>query len=258
MEKRVLVCLNKEDWYDARDRERLLGQIREQVKPFVDGSDVVAVRAQTSLRPRIRVLPDGSQSEESVEVSPDIAPLASRMLDIVRRDGRDLLLANLLLQSRGLIEEARRRVQESLDRRAWETVDAYMWGAGGAAALSPLPVVDLVAGSAITAKMVVELARIYRQDIDLNTAVTLLAQLGKNFLAILGVTAAGPGDRRDQCLAAQDGSGHRHDRRRIPAGSRPGARDSLDRCRVHRVFQERDAAARRRLGLRWPGANGSE
>ena len=192
MEKRVLVCLNKEDWYDARDRDRLLGQIREQVKSFVDGSDVLAVRAQTTMRPRIRVLPDGSHSEESVEVSPDIAPLASRMLEIVRRDGRDLLLANLLLQSRGLIEEARLRVQESLDRRAWETVDAYMWGAGGAAALSPLPVIDLLAGSAISAKMVVELARVYRQDIDLNAAVTLLAQLGKNLLAILGVTAAAP------------------------------------------------------------------
>lgn len=192
MEKRVLVCLNKADWYDARDRDRLLGQIREQVKPFVEEADVVAVRAQTTMRPRVRVLPDGSQAEESVEVSPDIEPLANRMLEIVRRDGRDLLLANLLLQSRGLIEEARRRVQETLDRRARGTVDAYMWGAGGAAALSPLPVVDLVAGSAITAKMVVELARIYRQDIDWDTAVKLLAQLGKNLLAILGVNAAAP------------------------------------------------------------------
>jgi GTP-binding protein EngB required for normal cell division/uncharacterized protein (DUF697 family) len=192
MQKRVLVCLNKGDWFEPSDRERLLQQIRDQVRASVVPQDVVAVRSQATQRSRYRVLADGSQSEESVPVPADIAPLADRMLQIVRRDGRDLLLANLLLQSRGLVEEARQRVQQALDRRAWETVDKYMWGAGSVAALSPLPVLDLVAGCAISTKMVVDLARVYRQDIDLQTVVTLLAQLGKNLLAILGVSAAAP------------------------------------------------------------------
>ena len=65
-------------------------------------------------------------------------------------------------------------------------------GAGGAAALSPLPIVDLIVGSALSAKMVVELARVYRQSMDLESAVQLLSQLGKNLIAILGVTAATP------------------------------------------------------------------
>jgi uncharacterized protein (DUF697 family) len=114
------------------------------------------------------------------------------MLEVVRRDGRDLLLANLLLRSRGLVEESRRRVQEALDKRAWEIVDRYTWGAGAAAAISPLPILDLLAGSALTAKMVVDLAKVYRQPMDLNSAVTLLAQLGKNLVAILGVNLAAP------------------------------------------------------------------
>jgi uncharacterized protein (DUF697 family) len=114
------------------------------------------------------------------------------MLQVVRRDGRDLLLANLLLQSRGLVEEARERVQESLDKRAWEIVDKYMWGAGGAAALSPLPFLDLAAGGAISVKMIVDLARVYRQDIDLDAAVRILGQLGKNLVTILGVNLATP------------------------------------------------------------------
>jgi hypothetical protein len=192
MEKRVLICLNKEDWYDDRERDALLSQIRQQVAEFARPEDTVAVRAQPTQRTRVRVLPDGTRCEESVEVSPDIRSLAERMMTIVRRDGRDLLLANLLLQSRGLVEEARHRVQQSLDRRAWELVDKYMWGAGGAAALSPLPVLDLAAGCAISTKMVVDLAQVYRQDVDLNAAVKLLAQLGKNLLAILGTSVAAP------------------------------------------------------------------
>jgi len=114
------------------------------------------------------------------------------MLQVIRRDGRDLLLANLLLQSRGLVEQARSRVQEALDKRAYEIVEKYMWGAGGAAALSPLPLLDLAAGGAVTVKMVVDLARVYRQDVDMEAAVQLLAQLGKNLVAILGVSLATP------------------------------------------------------------------
>lgn len=192
MEKRVVVCLNKEDWYDEHDRRALIGQIRAQVKEFVRSEDIVAVRSRTTERERVRVLPDGSQVEEQVEVPVDIAPLAERMLRIVSGDGRELLLANLLLQSRGLVDEARERVRDALDQKAAALVDKYMWGAGGAAALSPFPILDLVAGCAISTKMVVDLGQIYRQEVDLNTAVTLLGQLGKNLLAILGVSAATP------------------------------------------------------------------
>jgi uncharacterized protein (DUF697 family) len=83
-------------------------------------------------------------------------------------------------------------VREALDRRAWQTVDRYAWGAGGAVALSPFPFVDLAVGCAISSKMVVDLARIYRQNIDTESAVKLLGELGKNLLAILGVSAATP------------------------------------------------------------------
>jgi uncharacterized protein (DUF697 family)/GTPase SAR1 family protein len=192
MEKRVLVCLNKEDWYDDRDRERLLGQLREQVKEFVAGEDVVAVRSRPVTRPRVRLLADGSENQEQVPISPEISALADRMLKVVRGEGESLLLANLLLQSRGLVDEAKRRVREALDRRAWQTVDRYAWGAGGAVALSPFPLVDLAAGCAISSKMVVDLARIYRQDIDTQSAVKLLGELGKNLIAILGLSAATP------------------------------------------------------------------
>jgi small GTP-binding protein len=192
MEKRVLICLNKEDWYDADERKSLLGQIRQQVKSYVEADDIVTVRSQITQRPRVRVLSNGTETEELVDVPIDISPLADRMMKIVKRDGRDLLLGNLLLQSRGLVDEARRRVEDALDRRAWETVDKYMWGAGGAAALNPFPLVDLIAGCAISTKMVVDLGRVYRQDIDLNAAVTLVGQLGKNLISILGVSAATP------------------------------------------------------------------
>lgn len=192
MEKRVLLCLNKADWYEPTEQAKLAGQLAAQVRGIVQPGDVLAVRSQSAVRTRVRVLAGGGEQEEQVTEPPDIGPLAERMLAVVRRDGHDLLLANLLLQSRGLVEEARRRVQEALDRRAWEIVDRYTWACGAAAALSPLPLLDLFASSALVVKMVVDLGRVYRQEIDANIAVNLLAQLGKNLIAILGVNAAAP------------------------------------------------------------------
>jgi len=192
MEKRVLLCLNKEDWYEPPERGVLLDQLAAQAKDWIERADVVAVSALPVHRRRVRVRADGSEVEEAVEVPPDIGGLAQRMMEVIHRDGRDLLLANLLLRSRGLLESARARVEAALDERAWEIVNRSMWGAGGAAALSPLPLVDLVAGSAVSVKMVVDLAAVYRQDVDLQVAVRMLGQLGKNLLSILGVSAVTP------------------------------------------------------------------
>jgi len=192
MEKPILVCLNKSDWYGDDEKAALLGQISEQVRGLVKQQDVLAVRSQPTVRTRVRVLAGGEQQEEQVAVPADIGPLARRMLEVVRSGGRDLLLANLLLRSRGLVEEAHRLVEDAIDAKAREIVDRYTWACGAAAALSPLPLLDLFASSALTVKMVIDLARIYRQELDFEFAVNLLAQLGKNLIAILGVNAAAP------------------------------------------------------------------
>jgi small GTP-binding protein len=192
MEKRIVVCLNKEDWYDDRQRAELLGQIAEQVTPMVKAADVVSVRSQPVSRRRVKVLADGTEEEDSATEPADISPLARRMMAIVERDGRELLLANLLLQSRGLVDESKARVLAALDERADALIAKYMWAAGGATAINPIPLLDLAGGSAITVKMVLDLAGIYQQKIDADTVVTLLGQLGKNLLAMVGATAATP------------------------------------------------------------------
>jgi len=192
MQKRIVVCLNKEDWYDAPQRDELLRQLAEQVTPSVKAADVVAVRSRPTKRRRVHVLSDGTEQDEEVPVEPDIGPLARQMLSIVERDGRDLLLANLLLQSRGLVDEAKDRVVATLNERADEVISKYMWAAGGAAAINPFPLLDLAGGSAITVKMVLDLANVYGQKIDTDTIVTLLGQLGKNLIAMVGASAAAP------------------------------------------------------------------
>jgi small GTP-binding protein len=191
MEKRVLVCLNKTDWYSDTDRQKLLGQLQRQTASLVNPRDILAIQAQPGFRKRRTVLSDGTETEEQVEVPPDIETLAMRLNDVIQNDGKRLIMANLLLQSRGLVEKARARVQESLDQRAWRIVDRYMWGAGGAAAIAPT-FVDLAVGIGINTKMILDLAEVYQQKVDLDTASTWLGEMGKNLISVLGMNAAAP------------------------------------------------------------------
>lgn len=190
MEKRIIVCLNKTDWYSDEDRDKLIGQIDRQTDGIVRDQDIVAIQAQPGSRIRKRILTDGSEVDETVEIPADIAPLADQMMTVLQSDSKELLLANLLLQSRGLVEKAKGRVKDSLDQKAWSVVDKYMWGAGGVAAINPFPVIDLVAGSAISTKMVIDLAEVYQQKVDLETASQWLSEMGKNLVGFLGAQGA--------------------------------------------------------------------
>ncbi len=192
MEKRIIVCLNKSDWYNQVDRAKLTEQIARQTLEFVKTEDVVSIQAEVGFRVRRVVSANGAELEERIPVDPNIAPLAERMTTVLKRDGKDLLMANLLLQSRGLVENARLQAKALLNRRAHRIVDKYAWGAGGAAAVLPGPFIDLVAGVTISTKMIVDIAEVYQQSVDLETAQRWLGEMGKNLISVLGVHAAMP------------------------------------------------------------------
>lgn len=192
MEKRAVVCVNKSDWFKPEDRDRLIDQIKEQTKDFIAEEDVVFVQASPVDRIRHRIDADGNTVEENIKVEPDIQQLAKRMLNVVKRDGSDLLLANLLLQSRGIVDQAKQAVERALDATARRIVDKYMWTAGGVAAASPFPIIDLAAGCAVNTKMVMDLAKVYQQSIDLETVTNLLGQMGKTLLTTISTNTTGP------------------------------------------------------------------
>ncbi len=192
MEKRVLVCLNKADWFTDEERAELCDQIATQVESLVDAEDVVSVRSQSVERPIVKILPDGTETEGTVTEPPNIEPLASRLLQIVSQERESLLLANLLMQSRGLVDDAKERVLAALDDEAERVVNRYMWAAAGATAVNPVPLLDIAGGTAITVKMVLDLAAIYKQKIDSETIIELLSQLTKSLLVLLGASAAAP------------------------------------------------------------------
>ncbi|MEG4024202.1 GTP-binding protein [Microcoleus sp. S13C4] len=176
--KRSIVVFNKVDLYPDNDRDEILDQLRQRVKGFVSAMDVVAISAN----PQKVVLEDGT----IFQPDPDIMPLIRRVAAILRAEGEDLIADNILLQSQHLGDQARKLIDAQRRRQADKAVERFQWIGAGVIAVTPLPVVDLLATAAVNAQMVVEIAKIYGCELNIDRAKELALSLAKT-LASLGI-----------------------------------------------------------------------
>ncbi|MFB8791899.1 MAG: GTP-binding protein [Potamolinea sp.] len=176
--KRSLLVLNKTDLYTDTDKETILARLRQRVRGFIATMDVVAITAN----------PQAAQLETGAIIQPDadIMPLIRRLAAVLRAEGEDLVADNILLQSQRLGEEARRLIDVQRKRQAEKVVERFQWIGAGVIAVTPLPVVDLLATAAVNAQMVVEIGRIYGCELNMERGRELALSLGKT-LASLGI-----------------------------------------------------------------------
>jgi hypothetical protein len=176
--KRSLLVLNKTDLYSEEDKETILARLRQRVRGFIALMDVVAIAANPQ--------PAQLENGEPFQPDPDVMPLIRRLAAVLRAEGEDLVADNILLQSQRLGEEARRLIDTQRRRQAEKVVERFQWIGAGVIAVTPLPVVDLLATAAVNAQMVVEIGRIYGCELNMDRGRELALSLGKT-LASLGI-----------------------------------------------------------------------
>lgn len=174
--KRSLLVFNKLDLYPDDDRERILAHLRQRVQGLIDPVDVVAIAA----RPQPVTLETG----EIVQPDPDILPLLRRVAVVLRAEGEDLIAENILLQSQRLGEETRYLLDGQRRQQAEKIVDRFQWIGAGVIAVTPLPVVDLLATAAVNAQMVVEIGRVYGCEINADRGRELALSLAKTLVSL--------------------------------------------------------------------------
>ncbi|MCW6035275.1 GTP-binding protein [Spirulina subsalsa FACHB-351] len=174
--KRSLIVLNKADLYTEQEQEVILQQLRDRVQSFIPPSDVVAVSAN----PQAVALDSGDWVTPEVE----IMPLIRRLAAVLRAEGEDLIADNILLQSQRLGEEARRLIDKQRRRQADKIIDRFQWIGAGVIAVTPVPVVDLLATAAVNAQMVVEIGKIYGCELNMERGRELALSLGKTLVSL--------------------------------------------------------------------------
>ena len=174
--KRSLLVLNKTDLYTEEDCQAILKQLKGTVKDFISPADVIAIAANPQ--------PVQLRSGDIIEPEPEIIPLIKRLVAVLRAEGEDLIADNILLQSHRLGEDARKIIDRQRRREAEKIIDRYQWIGAGVIAVTPLPVVDMLATAAVNAQMVVEIGRIYNCEIDSEKGKELALSLGKTLISL--------------------------------------------------------------------------
>ena len=170
------LVFNKVDLYSTQDQKLILNQLTTKVKGLIPASDVLAVSASPQ--------PLQLQTGEIIEPEPEIADLLKRLVAVLRAEGEDLIADNILLQSRLLGEDARKIIDRQRRDEAEKIIDRYQWIGAGVIAVTPLPVVDMLATTAVNAQMVVEIGRTYDCEIDNPKGKELAMSLGKTFVSL--------------------------------------------------------------------------
>ncbi|OLP17719.1 GTP-binding protein [Leptolyngbya sp. 'hensonii'] len=174
--KRSVLVFNKTDLYPDVDRETLLARLRERVRGVIPAQDVVAIAANPQ--------PVRLETGELVQPEPDVLPLLRRMAIILRSEGEDLVADNILLQSQRLGAAARRLIDGQRRRQADKVVDRFQWIGAGVIAVTPLPVVDMLAAAAVNAQMVVEIGKVYGCEINLERGREMALSLAKTLVGL--------------------------------------------------------------------------
>ncbi len=174
--KRSLLVLNKIDLYPEEDKQAILKQLKGTVKDFISPADVIAIAANPQ--------PVELRSGDIIEPEPEIVPLIKRLVAVLRAEGEDLIADNILLQSHRLGEDARKIIDRQRRREADKIIDRYQWIGAGVIAVTPLPVVDMLATAAVNAQMVVEIGRIYNCELDMEKGKELALSLGKTLVSL--------------------------------------------------------------------------
>ncbi|MBE9030632.1 GTP-binding protein [filamentous cyanobacterium LEGE 11480] len=175
--KRSIIVLNKIDLLTEDDLNIILNSLRQKLQGYVNPQqDIIAVCAN----PQVVTLETG----ETVKPDPDIMPLIKHIAAVVRSEGDDLLADNILLQSQRLGDETRQLIDNQRRREAEKIVDRYQWIGAGVIAVTPLPIVDMLATAAVNAQMIVELGKVYGEEIDLSRGRELAMSLGKTLVSL--------------------------------------------------------------------------
>lgn len=175
--QKIILAFNKQDQYLPEERTQIWQQLQWRTDKIISSADVVAIAVQPSpLKVRQHQV-DGLVQEWLENPAPAVDILTAR-LNQVAQTGQELVYATVCRQAKGLQAEAKAVLNGVRRDRALPLIEQFQWISAGTAFANPVPVLDLLAASAINAQMAVELSNLYQQKFSLDQAKTLAGTMG--------------------------------------------------------------------------------
>jgi GTPase len=178
--KPLIVVLNKIDLYSREQRERLLSVIRnERLRDIVPADQVVTAAADPREREYIIQAADGSERSEWRTPPPDIAAVKSLILELLDREGLSLIALNAALYAADKSDRVAALRVQLRNNRAQQVIWSYATLKVIGVGLNPVPVADVIGGTAIDAAMIGTLAAVYGLSMSRAHASKLAASIAQ-------------------------------------------------------------------------------
>ncbi|MFO0960656.1 MAG: DUF697 domain-containing protein [Isosphaeraceae bacterium] len=157
--KPLMVALNKIDLLSPPEQAEILLAVRGKLAGIVAAEDVVPIAAAPIVREKQQAI-DGSTIVRTVRGEPEVGPLESRMLAAIEASAPEL---KELAEASRMVEGALREgpIRRARRTRAERVADETAAGLAVALAVSPIPILDLLAGSGGLAVLIRRVAGVY-------------------------------------------------------------------------------------------------
>ena len=166
------------------DRQTVLEQLRLHMGAVLAAGDVVPIAAAPNPIKVRQHQPDGAVKEWLEAQPPALTDLTQRLEQILAQESQQLVLASSLNHAVTLKTQAKTVLSDVRRTRALPVVEQFQWVAAGAAFVSPIPTLDVVATAAINAQMILDLGTLYRQKFSLQQAQKMATTLGSLILKL--------------------------------------------------------------------------
>lgn len=178
--KPMLLVFNKIDLYSPDQRQRLVQVLRDdRLSGLVPAENVVLAAADPRPVEYVIEAADGSTRHQWRTPQPDVGQLKARILEILDQEGLALLALNGALYAADRSDRIATLRVAFRDRAANQVIWSYAAVKSATVALNPVPIADMLGGSAVDVTMVITLSRIYGLEISWGHARELITSILK-------------------------------------------------------------------------------
>jgi len=186
-QKPIVVILNKVDRFSAEELEQILDSISNRwLKDTVNTENIITASADP--RPVIveRRLQNGQTEEVERKRPADVEQLKIRILQILEKEGLDLLAVNSALFASNISDDISLQVTRIRENLSENVLAVYSTTKALVVALNPIPVADVLGGMAADAGMIIALAKLHGMPLTWRAAEDLASTIGKQMLLLAG------------------------------------------------------------------------
>ncbi|MCA9247544.1 MAG: GTP-binding protein [Planctomycetales bacterium] len=178
--KPILLILNKTDLYSRTELNALSEMFHgPRYAALVDQENILFCRADPKETEYVIESADGSTRSQWRKPSPDVESVRIRALEVLEREGKSLLALNGAMYAADKSDRMAALRIQMRERKAQSMVWSYAVVKSIAVAINPLPLVDVVGGSAVDVTMVVNLAKVYGIELTSKNARALVESILK-------------------------------------------------------------------------------